>query len=305
VGYDIIARFLQGNAALNLILGVLIVKSLIWSISLGSGTSGGVLAPLLMIGGALGGLETQFLPAVGPGFWPLVSMAAMLGGGLRLPFTAIVFCLEVTHDLNALLPLLCSVTFAYGFTVLTMRRSILTEKIARRGYHMRAESESDPLERFFVKDVMRTGVVALPADLPVQRFGVSIADGTQRGQLLFPVLDSDKRLVGVVTRNSIRDAMAAAAPGSSQTLAEVAQPNPVTVFPKELLRSVAYRMANSGLTRLLVVEKDDPLKLVGIISWTDLLQGRLRHYEEEHTRERVLPIRLFRPSARGRTRKVS
>src|SRR5262249_12807315 len=186
-----ISWLMQGGTALHMIVGILIVKSLIWSISLGSGTSGGVLAPLLMIGGSLGALESFFLPAVGAGFWPLVSMAAMLGGGLRLPFTAVVFCLEVTHDLNALLPLLIAVTMAYGFTVLTMPRSILTEKISRRGYHLRAESEADPLERFFVRDIMRSSVLAIPADLPVAQVAATFKTDIQHGQGLYPVVDGD------------------------------------------------------------------------------------------------------------------
>jgi chloride channel protein, CIC family len=137
------------------IVGVLIVKSAIWAISLGSGTSGGVLAPLLMIGGALGGLEARALPWEGAGFWPLVSMGAILGGTMRSPLTAVVFALELTHDVNIMLPLLLAVTIAHGFTVLTLRRSILTEKVARRGYHLSREYAIDPLEIVFAREVMR------------------------------------------------------------------------------------------------------------------------------------------------------
>src|SRR5437762_4405858 len=133
VGYDVIGDLLRGDAGGRVILGVLIVKSVIWSVSLGSGTSGGVIAPLLMMGGTLGGVEAWFLPAEGLGFWPLVSMGAILGGTMRSPLTGVVFALELTHDINMVLPLLVAVTIAHGFTVLTLRRSILTEKIARRG----------------------------------------------------------------------------------------------------------------------------------------------------------------------------
>ena len=132
-------------------LGILLVKSAIWAISLGSGTSGGVLAPLLMMGGALGGLEASFLPPEGAGFWPLISMGAILGGTMRSPFTGIVFALEITHDVNILLPLLLATLVAYGLTVLTMKRSILTEKVARRGYHLSREYAVDPLEVLFVR----------------------------------------------------------------------------------------------------------------------------------------------------------
>src|SRR5205085_4545390 len=130
-------------------------------------TSGGVLAPLLMMGGALGGLEAMVFPAEGAGFWPLVSMGAILGGTMRSPFTGVVFALELTHDVNMMLPLLVAVTIAHGFTVLLLRRSILTEKVARRGFHVSREYAVDPLEILFVREVMRANVVAIPADMPI------------------------------------------------------------------------------------------------------------------------------------------
>ena len=165
VGYDTIGALLQGDVPRNMILGILLVKSVIWAVSLGSGTSGGVLAPLLMMGGALGGIEAMFLPFEGAGFWPLVSMGAILGGTMRSPFTGVIFALELTHDVNMLLPLLLAVTIAHGFTVLTLRRSILTEKVARRGYHLSREYAVDPLEILFVREVMRTNIVALPGNV--------------------------------------------------------------------------------------------------------------------------------------------
>src|SRR5262249_16890696 len=132
VGYDLIGALLQGHVAVGTLLGILVVKSTIWAVALGSGTSGGVLAPLLMMCGALGGLEARILRYEGVGFWPLISMGAILGGTMRSPFTGIIFSLELTHDVNVLLPLLVATTLAHGFTVLTLRRSILTEKVSRR-----------------------------------------------------------------------------------------------------------------------------------------------------------------------------
>jgi chloride channel protein, CIC family len=152
VGYDTIGALVQGNVTGHVIVGILIVKSIIWSVSLGSGTSGGVLAPLLMMGGALGGIEAMVLPFEGVGFWPLVSMGAILGGTMRSPFTGVIFALELTHDVNMLLPLLVAVTIAHGCTVLLLRRSILTEKVARRGFHLSREYAVDPLEILFARE---------------------------------------------------------------------------------------------------------------------------------------------------------
>ena len=154
VGYNVIEAELNGSIALNLIVGILVVKTLIWSFSLGSGTSGGVLAPMLMIGGALGGLEAQVFPDVAAGFWPLVGLAGVLGGVMRSPLTGVAFALELTHRYEALLPLLIGATAAYAISVLVLRRSVLTEKVARRGIHLSREYSIDPLEVLFVGDVM-------------------------------------------------------------------------------------------------------------------------------------------------------
>ncbi|GER82081.1 chloride channel protein [Thermogemmatispora aurantia] len=297
VGYDTISALLQGTVPLTIILGVLLVKSAIWAISLGSGTSGGVLAPLLLMGGALGGLLTPLLPAEGPGFWPLVSMGAILGGTMRSPFTGIVFMLELTHDVNALLPLLIAVTIAHAFTVLVMRRSILTEKVSRRGYHLTREYSIDPLEIIFIREVMRTSIVALPASLPQKELLQSLRHtSSQHGQRLYPVIDEQARLVGVLTR---RDLELLAHEGQAEQqdghlLAQAIRRQPVICHPDEPLRLVVYRMAATGLTRLPVVERESR-RLVGLVSISDLLQARVRTLIEEQRRERVLRIRLLFP----------
>ena len=291
VGYDTIGALLQGEVPRRLILGILLVKSVIWAVSLGSGTSGGVLAPLLMMGGALGGIEASFLAPEGTGFWPLVSMAAILGGTMRSPFTGVIFALELTHDVNMLVPLLLAVTIAHGFTVLTLRRSILTEKVARRGYHLSREYSVDPLEILFVKEVMRTNIVALPADATTAALPAGLHASPDRGQLLYPVVDDRERLVGVITRNRLQQLReeSSAAP---QPLASLAKPEAAVAYPDEPLRIVVNRMAETGFTRFPVVERGDARKLAGMVSLNDLLRARTRLLEEERRRERVLRIRL-------------
>jgi H+/Cl- antiporter ClcA/predicted transcriptional regulator len=294
-GYDVIERLISGDATNSLILGVILVKSTIWAVSLGSGTSGGVLAPLLMMGGALGGLEALIFPNHGPGFWPIIGMAAILGGTMRAPLTGIVFTLELTHDVNLLLPLLCATAVAHGFTVLVMRRSILTEKIDRRGFHVSREYAVDPLEVLFVRDVMRTEVVALPANMPLEDVfnpkTMRIEGGFSQG--LYPVVDDEQRLVGVVTRLDLRShAPNAAGNGHAHRLADLVHENPRTAFPDEPLRIVIERMATTGLTRFPVVARDDPGRLVGMITLADFLRARQRSMDEERARERVLTLRF-------------
>jgi CIC family chloride channel protein len=292
VGYDTIGSLVQGTAPRALILGVLLVKPIIWAVSLGSGTSGGVLAPLLMMGGALGGLEAMFLPNEGLGFWPLVSMGAILGGTMRSPFTGILFAVELTHDVNMFLPLLVAAVIAHLFTVLTLKRSILTEKVSRRGYHLSREYAVDPLEILFVREVMRSKLVALPATASIEDLR-RMFHSTHRshGQRLYPMIDGEKRLHGVVTRKQVAELLADSS-HSGAKLAELASANPVVAYPDESLRVVVYRMAETGFTRMPVVDRGDSRKLVGIVSLEDLLHARTRNLTEERTRERVLRIRL-------------
>jgi CIC family chloride channel protein len=300
VGYDTIGSLLQGSVPAQMILGILLVKSIIWAVSLGSGTSGGVLAPLLMMGGALGGLEAFILPNMGLGFWPLVSMGAILGGTMRSPFTGILFALELTHDINMLLPLVVSVFIAHSFTVLSLRRSILTEKVARRGFHLSREYAVDPLEILAVREVMRTNVIALPAGMPLPRLtenAIVDADGARlsRGQHLYPVIDDLGILQGVVTRQDLLK-MAGENTGSSieTTLVDVVNHDPIVAYPDEPLRAVVYRMAESGRTRFPVVSREGGPKLQGMVSLNDLLKARERNLAEERTRERVLRLKILR-----------
>jgi H+/Cl- antiporter ClcA len=288
VGYDTIGALLGGSVPVRVIWGILLVKSFIWAFSLGSGTSGGVLAPLLMMGGALGGLEAMVLPNEGAGFWPLISMGAILGGTMRSPFTGIVFALELTHDMNVILPLLLASVIAHLFTSLTLNRSILTEKVARRGYHLSREYSIDPLEILFVREVMRTNVAVLSPNLSYQDLPQCVHK-SRKGQRLYPVVAADGRLNGVVTRQDLHKLVNQQA---DRPFSEVVRKEPAVAYPDEPLRVVVNRMAETGLTRFPVVESERSRKLVGIIGLEDLLHARVRHLEQERRRERVLRIHL-------------
>jgi chloride channel protein, CIC family len=241
VGYDVIGILLKGDVALHIILGVLLVKASIWIISLGSGTSGGVVAPVLMTGAALGGLESLFLPHYGAGFWELASMGATLAGTMACPFTGVVFAIELTHDLNMLLPLLVTCFLSYSLVVLALKRSILTEKISRRGRHLSREYALDPLEMLFVREVMQPE-----------------AKDLQSEELLARVDEQDTA---------------------------------VAAYADEPLRAVVYRMVETGLTRLPVINSKDGNRIIGTVSLDDLLQARTRSLQDEKARERVLSWR--------------
>ncbi|SDY44082.1 H+/Cl-antiporter ClcA [Collimonas sp. OK242] len=288
VGYDVIGDLLNGNLALQLALGLLLVKAVIWVIALGSGTSGGVLAPLLIIGAGLGTVLAPWLPGGDAHLWPLVCMAAVLAGVLGAPLTAAVFAFGLTRDTNALLPLLLTTGVAYGFTVLTMRRSIMTEKIARRGYHIYREYGVDPLERQHVDEVMTHAVAAIPASLTIAET-LERYFGAQQVHRCYPVVDVEQGLIGMVERSSF----GAQADGSNTltTLFIPARMEPsaaLVALPSETCRIAAARMATHHLERLPVVSDLQSRRLIGIISRSDLIKPSRLFFDEEQKRERLL-----------------
>jgi len=289
VGYDVIESLLNGQMPAKEILLLIVVKWTIWAIALGSGTSGGVLAPLLMMGAALGGLLSPYLPNQGVGFWPLIALGAILGGTMRSPLTGVFFTLELTHDLNALLPVLVAVTTAHAFTVLVLRRSILTEKVERRGFHVTREYAIDPLEVLFVKEVMQTEILRFPGTLAAdESLRQADADEKSHNQWSYPVVGQDDVLLGIVTLNMLR--FRARGTGDVPTLLRVMHKDPLFALPEEPLRSVVYKMAKSGITRLPVVTPTLPRKVLGMIMLTDLLKARAQHLEDEQRREQILPL---------------
>jgi chloride channel protein, CIC family len=305
VGYDVIGAELNGSIGLGLVVGILIVKTLIWSLSLGSGTSGGVLAPMFMVGGALGALEAHVFPSVAPGFWPLVALAGVLGGVMRAPLTGVAFAIELTHRLDAVLPLLVGASAAYALSVVFLKRSVLTEKIARRGYHLSREYDVDPLEVLLVGEVMASDPLTFHAALPLPDVVSVFYDGRESArdprhrQRLYPVVADDGTLRGVITRRDVLDQALTDCPGDG-TLDGIVSAAPAVAYPTETLRTVAYRMADTGFTRLPVVAAPDDRRLVGLITLPQLLEGRLRDLREARQAERVLTLRPIVPLVRVR-----
>ncbi|MEV5872885.1 chloride channel protein [Streptomyces sp. NPDC052101] len=302
VGYDVIDALLTGHATVGLIVGILVVKTLIWGLSLGSGTSGGVLAPMFMVGGALGAAEALVFPHVSPGFWALVSLAGVLGGVMRSPLTGIVFCLELTHEVNALIPMVITASAAYLLSVVLLKRSVLTEKLARRGLHLTREYSVDPLEVHLVRQLETPAGVTFAAGRAAGEVTALLRAAHEAGdpegllaQRLYPVLDADGGLAGVVTRG----ALIHADPADTTPLGELARPA-LTAHPDETLRTLANRMAQHEVTRLLVVTREPRPRVEGIIGLRHLLTARRIDLHEEHHAERVLSLRARRTPAPAR-----
>ncbi len=292
VGYQTIADELAGNLAVGALTGIFVVKLVIWALALGSGTSGAILAPILIMGAAAGGLLAPVLPGGSVGAWSVLGMAAVLAGVTRSPLTAVVFSLELTKDVDLLLPLLLASTIAYLISVLILKRSILTEKVARRGFDVLREYAVGPLEALFVRDVMATDVVTVrPQHSIAGVFAAVERRGQARRQRLLPVIDENDDLVGVVPWT---DVLEQAIDGQlTGPIEELMHGNIATAYPDETLRDVANRMAEQRLGVLPVVERSQPRHLRGIVTQFDLLAAHERNLEEERHRERVLRLRVL------------
>jgi chloride channel protein, CIC family len=289
VGYGTIHAELLGQLGIGALAALCAVKLVIWSCGLGGGTSGGILAPILMMGAALGGILGHVLPGASPGVWALLGLAAALGGVTRSPFTAIIFAFELTHDQNSLLALLIAATVAHLVSVLVLKRSILTEKVARRGFHVMREYAVDPLEATFVREVMDTDIFTIEPDRELSDLYRSLKEGSpQRRQRLYPVLAADGRLVGALPWSAVlegKDEPGAARDAMIRNLA--------VAYPDEILRPVAARMAELEIGVLPVVARDDPARLDGLVTQFDLLRARQKLLVEERHAERLLrPVRV-------------
>ncbi|HEV2333120.1 MAG TPA: chloride channel protein [Gammaproteobacteria bacterium] len=290
VGYDVIDALLNGRYFVITALALLSVKLIIWAISLGSGTSGGVLAPLLIMGAGLGVMEGTFLPGASPLIWPMVSMGAIVAGTMRSPITAIVFTLELTHDIECLKPLFIACIIAHAFSVIAMKRSILTEKVARRGLHVFREYSVDPLGALYVQEIMTREVVGIPADMTAAEARGQYFDLTTQRFRAYPVTDAEGQLLAVVTRAEIQRYCEA---GADRPLREcVKHGKPAVCSPGDTCREAAAQMTLNGLDRLPVVAGDGDMHLLGMITRYDVVKAMLTNYESDRLAERLLSLSL-------------
>jgi CIC family chloride channel protein len=282
VGYDNIAQMLHGGmppASALLLLGV---KAIIWAVALGSGTSGGVLAPLLIMGGTLGAALAHVLPAASPGFWALLAMCATMGGTMRSPLTATFFAVELTGNTHVLLPLIAACVTAHVVTVLLLRRSILTEKVARRGHHLAREYRVDPFTLTRVQEVMATDVQTLPETMTLHQVAAFLASPTTKHPS-FPVLDTDRRVLGIVNPPAVLGWRRAGKHRQSRLKDLLAGQTLVTAYPDEYLEGIIDRMMSMNVAQIPVISRSDS-GLVGYVGWRDLLRVRSKLQVEETQR---------------------
>jgi CBS domain-containing protein len=282
VGYVNIAEMLQGHVLPASALLLLTVKAIIWAVALGSGTSGGVLAPLLIMGGGLGAVLTHVLPAASPGFWALLAMCATMGGTMRSPLTATFFAVELTGNTHVLLPLIAACVTAHLVTVLLMKRSILTEKVARRGHHLAREYRVDPFTLTRVEEVMATEVETLPQTMTLHQVAAFLASPTTKHPS-FPVVDENGQVLGIVNPPTVLGWRHAGKHRQTPLKELLEGQGVVTAFPDEYLEGIVDRMMVTNVAQMAVISRGDQ-RLVGYIGWKDLLRIRSKLQAEESKR---------------------
>jgi CIC family chloride channel protein len=293
VGYDTISDILNGSLALKLLLVVMLAKALALVISLGSGTSGGLLAPMFMSSAALGGIFAIGVNAVIPsaelsaGAFALVAMGAVFGAASRATFAFIIFAFEITRDYNSVLPLMLVSVIATGIAMLLQpRSSIMTEKLERRGLHIHQEYETDVLQQVQVMDTMDRDAPTLPADTLVTALAERIAlhePAVSRHQAMV-LVNGEKELMGIITRGDILRALQGS-PNGTMTVLDAGTRDVLVAYPEELLHEASIKMLRNDIGRLPVVDRKNPKKVVGYLGRAGILAARLRRIDEEQVRE--------------------
>ncbi len=293
VGYDTISDILNANLAWKLLLVVMVAKAVALVISLGSGTSGGLLAPMFMSSAAMGGVFALGMDRIFPaanlsaGAFALVAMGAVFGAASRATFSFIIFAFEITRDYNSVLPLMLVSVIADGIAMWFMpRASIMTEKLARRGLHIHQEYEADVLQQVRVSETMDQDVPTLPAEMKVSELSDRIARrdpevSRHQGML---ILDGDGKLAGVITRGDVMRALDSD-PSGALTVLDAGSHDVVVTYPDETLHDASAKMLRNNIGRLPVVDRKHPGRVVGYLGRPGIMAARLRRLDEEHVRE--------------------
>ncbi len=291
VGYDTISDILNSRLTLEILVLVMVFKAIALVISLGSGTSGGLLAPMFMSSAAMGAVFAMLINRAVPGAhlaagaFAIVAMGAVFGAASRATFAFIIFAFELTRDYNSVLPLMLVCVIADGVSMLFMRTSIMTEKLARRGLRIHQDYEADVLQRVSVSETMATDAVTIPAEMKLSELADRIArhDPAMTRHQGMPIVDGEGRLCGMITRGDVLRALEQ--PDGNRTVLDAGTRKLIVTYPDELLYDAAAKMLRANIGRLPVVERGDPKKLVGYLGRSGILSARLKHIEEEQVRE--------------------
>ncbi len=292
VGYDTISDILNTKMVLGALLAVMVFKAAALAISLGSGTSGGLLAPMFMSSAAMGSafamIVDKIWPAanLSPGAFALVAMGAVFGAASRAAFTFIIFAFEITRDYNSILPLMLVTVIADAIAVRYAKDSIMTEKLARRGLHIHTDYEPDVFREVTVGETMAKDFDTVPATVRVAELTDRITrhdPSVTRHQGIL-IVDAGGKLAGIITRDDLMRALEKDPTGAMPVL-EAGSTNLVLAYPDEVLYDAAARMLRASVGRLPVVARNDPGQIVGYLGRSEVMAARLRRLDEEYVRE--------------------
>ena len=291
VGYDTISDILNTRMVLGALLAVMIFKSAALMISLGSGTSGGLLAPMFMASAAMGSAFAMIVdrvwPAAGlsPGAFALVAMGAVFGAASRAAFTFIIFAFEITRDYNSVRLMLVTV-IADAIAVRYAKNSIMTEKLARRGLRIAQDYEADVLQQVLVRDTMSESFDTVPATMRLLELAERIGrhdPSVTKHRALF-IVDENRALAGIVTYGDMVRSLGQ--PRSEEmTVLEAGTRSLVVTYPDEVLYDATARMLRANIGRMPVVKREDPTRSVGYLGRSEIMMARMRRLDEEHVRE--------------------
>lgn len=285
VGYENITDILSGTMPLKIVAALCFFKFLSWAIALGSGTSGGTLAPLLTIGGATGALLGSailyFFPEAGVvlPLAALVGMSAMFAGSSRALLTSIIFAVETTGQSNALVPLLAACTASYFISFFLMENTIMTEKIARRGVKTPDSYEPDPLEKIKAENVMQEEGMVLSTENSVSEIREWLKAENNYGTNFFIIADNAGVFKGILSASDIHSKTHE----GDELLISILKQNPVSILKTSTLRSAVELMAKKNLDVLPVIADDKTGTVIGILSYKDIMKAyKMRLHETEN-----------------------
>lgn len=284
VGYETITGILNNRFELGMLLSIMLLKLLGMLITLGSGTSGGLLAPTFMASAAMGGayaiIINAIVPGTGlaPGAYALAAMAAVFGAASRSTFAFVVFAFEITRNYDAILPIMLVAVVADGIGLVFLPNSIMTEKLARRGLRIHQDYESDPLQQVLVSEVMKKGVPTLSSCDALQ---TALESAAFHEHKVLPLLDEQGRIAGVLTRGDLLRSLQLPQP----ELLAASSVQVVVAHPDETVGLAVSRMIHSGHGHLPVVDPACPDRLLGMLSRENVLKAYEKRHVEEHLRE--------------------
>jgi chloride channel protein, CIC family len=292
VGYDTISGILNNEFPIMVLLGIILFKSLALYLTLGSGTSGGLLAPTFMVGAALGAVFALLVNAIvpganlSPGAYALVGMAAVFGAASRATFTFIIFAFEITQDYNAILPLMLVCVIADLVALQFMRNSIMTEKLARRGLRISHDYETDIMQHVTVNEVMDTNPPCVSSTMQI----IELADRIAKRDVLLTrrqgivIVDEEGRLAGIITRGDILRTLEQSV-DETMTVLDAGSSTLLVTYPDELIHHALNKMLQNDIGRLPVVSRENPRQLLGYLGRAAILEARLKRLHEENVRE--------------------